>query len=74
MIDSLRIHAVNIMWRKKILVEKSVKPAKNARKKVLVDSEQFTNVVRKLVNSGPIKREDVKGESPKPGKVIQPRS
>jgi len=52
---------------------KTVKPAKKAQKKMLIDREQFTDVVRKLVNSGPIKREDVKGESPKPGKVIRPQ-
>ena len=54
-------------------VEKKSPAAKKAQKRVMVDSEQFTNIVRKLVNSGPIKREDVKGSPHKPAKIIPPQ-
>jgi len=47
------------------------KRATKAGKKLLVDKEKFTAVIQRMVNSGPIKREDVKGENPKPGKVIE---
>jgi len=54
-------------------VDKKAKTAKKAKKRIYVDEQKFTDALRKLVNSGPLKREDVKTEDRKPGKIIRPR-
>jgi len=40
------------------------------KERLLVDEKEFTNVVRMLVNSGPVKRENVKVKNPKNRKQV----
>jgi len=42
------------------------------RKKLLVDRKQFEGIVRNLINTKPVKREDVKVGKKKPAKLIPP--
>jgi len=46
---------------------------KKESKKLLVDRKQFEGIVRNLINTKPVKREDVKVGKKKPGKLIPPQ-
>jgi len=45
---------------------------KEHQKRVLVDEKQFTALVKKLVDSPPIKREEIRVSKQKPHKLIPP--
>jgi len=42
-------------------------------KPLKVDKAAFDDVLRKLANSGPVKKSDVKTEKTKPAKIISPQ-
>jgi len=42
-------------------------------KSLKVDKTAFDNVLRKLANSQPVKKSEVKIEKTKPGKIINPK-
>jgi hypothetical protein len=44
-----------------------------SRKTLKVDRKQFEGIVRNLLHSKPVKREDVKTEKKKPAKLIPPQ-
>jgi hypothetical protein len=44
-----------------------------AEKSLKVDRKQFEGIVKNLINSSPVKREDVKIGKKKPGKLIPPQ-
>ena len=44
-----------------------------AKKSLKVDRQQFEGIVKSLINSGPLKREDVKVSKKKPEKLIPPQ-
>lgn len=43
-----------------------------AKKVLKVDRAKFEGIVKRLIESDPVKREDVKVEKKKPGKLIPP--
>jgi hypothetical protein len=44
-----------------------------AKKSLKVDRQQFEGIVKSLINSAPLKREDVKVSKKKPETVIPPQ-
>jgi len=45
----------------------------NAEESLKVDRAQFEGIVKRLIHSAPVKREDVKVSKKKPHKVIPPQ-
>jgi hypothetical protein len=44
------------------------------KKSLKVDRDQFEGIVKNLLNTKPVKREDVKVSKKKPGKLIPPQT
>jgi len=45
-----------------------------AKKSLKVDRKQFEGIVKNLIHSAPVKREDVKVSKKKPAKLIPPQN
>ncbi len=68
-----RYFSVDCYTALKMSAQKRPKKA-TPRKSLIVDRQRFEGIVKRLIHADPLKREDVKPDKKKPGKLIEPQA